>query len=443
MYNKGKIKTYELTLEILTPIHIGTGEKLKKGFDYIVKNGKPFVVNKSATYDLIAEKGKHDDERLFDKNFKIQDIVEIAQKEIGYLLKPISGFKEHEISECIKNAYLKPYIPGSSLKGAIRTALLGTILYNNEDEFKKFFLTNNKNKSFADKFLIKALFGSEPKNDILRAFKVADVLFPANPELVLAEFKVDNIYKSSVQTLYVEAINKGQFGTFSLTWDEFLLSNIDKWNDSNIKNIFPSNYNELCKLINDYSIKYLEKEIQFYNQGQKREIESNLKSLLEKIKADNNDNVSKAYIQMSWGAGWRNKTGNWLEKYLLDIRKQYKLGKGEGFFPRTRRLIIKNQSAQTPGWICISSEPVKIKPQKKSCPWVDDTIDQLCDKHNSKPDDILRGKTLANEWVKISDNEIKKQALEDIINKWKEKGWMDAKPTGSFKKAQKTYGIIS
>ena len=32
MYNKGKIKTYELTLEILTPIHIGTGEKLKKGF---------------------------------------------------------------------------------------------------------------------------------------------------------------------------------------------------------------------------------------------------------------------------------------------------------------------------------------------------------------------------------------------------------------------------
>lgn len=443
MYKKGNIKTHSLTLEILTPIHIGTGEKLKNHYDYIVKNGKPFVVDKAATYDLILDQKKHDDERLYEKDFNIQDLIDIAGQDCGYWLKPISGFKPHQINECIKNAYLKPYIPGSSLKGAIRTAIIGTLLFNNEDHYKKYILTNNKDKSIADKQLIKKLLGSSPHKDIFRALRVSDVIFPAPLEPVLAEFKVENVYKSSVQTLYVEAIDKRQYGQFFMSRDEFLLNNSDKWNDSKIgSKPFFSSYNDLCKLINTYSMRYLENEIKFYDKGNIKEASIFIKNLLQKIQLDMKNNLSKAYLQMSWGAGWNNKTGSWLDKYLEEIRQRYKLGKGKGIFPRTRRLIYKDHQAETPGWVCISTEPIVIKPEKKTCSWVDEAMEKLCHEHHSKPDQILKSKVLAKEWANISEKELQKQVIDDIKHRWKEKGWMEGKPKGAIKKAIEIYGDI-
>jgi len=456
MYKKGKIKTHQLTLETLTPIHIGTGEQLKINYDYIVKNKKPFVVDKAAIYDIIIEQGKHNDNRLHENDFNVQTLVDISGQECGYSLKPIAGFKYKPINECIKNAYLKPYIPGSSLKGAIRTAIVSDILNNNEHTYKQLFLTNNKNKSIDDQPLMKALFGSNPHKDIFRAFKVSDVIFPVSPEPVLAEVMVENIYKGCIQTLYVEAINKQQSGHFFMSWDEFLLNNSEKWNDSTVNcNTFLSTYTDFCKRINTSSIRYLKNEMDFYQAMIEEERKKNcvhqiklyeiivfLNDLFKKIQSDIQNNASKAYLQMSWGAGWRNKTGNWLNHYLEKIRDSYNLGKGKGVFPRTRRLLYNNCHAEIPGWICISTEPIVIKQKKKSCSWVDQTIEKLCATKNTKPDDMLKSKLLAEEWDTISEKELQQQALDEIKRRWKEKGWMDGKPKGAIKKAIQIYGII-
>lgn len=51
--------------------------------------------------------------------------------EVIFDITHINGFKNHNIYSFIKNANREPYIPGSSIKGALVTALLSQILQNN------------------------------------------------------------------------------------------------------------------------------------------------------------------------------------------------------------------------------------------------------------------------------------------------------------------------
>ena len=67
----------------------------------------------------------------------------------------------------LRNGTGKPYIPGSSIKGAIRTALLNIFLGKlqrnwREDELK------NKRGNFSDKAVQSIIFGKDPNHDFMR-----------------------------------------------------------------------------------------------------------------------------------------------------------------------------------------------------------------------------------------------------------------------------------
>lgn len=71
--------------------------------------------------------------------------------------------------------------------------------------------------------------------------------------------------------------------------------------------------------------------------------------------------------------------------------------------------------------------------------WVDDKLKELCSKPGIKPDDALRGKALAEAVRTIEDEQIRRAALADIVNRWKAKGWWDATTGGAAKKAKAIY----
>lgn len=71
--------------------------------------------------------------------------------------------------------------------------------------------------------------------------------------------------------------------------------------------------------------------------------------------------------------------------------------------------------------------------------WVDDKLKELCSKPGIKPDDALRGKALAEAVKAIEDEQTKQAALADIVVRWKEKGWWDSKVSGSAKQAKAIY----
>ena len=94
--------------------------------------------------------------------------------------------EEVEIREAIKTVDNCPYIPGSTLKGAIRTALLGEILSESSDIYSESLsqLENlidqgprgNPRREQPAKRIENLAFGRDPNRDLFRALHVSDTM---------------------------------------------------------------------------------------------------------------------------------------------------------------------------------------------------------------------------------------------------------------------------
>lgn len=122
-----------MKLEIVSPVHIGTGET-KSRMSFFEENGVVYFVDEEYLF------------KLLNKEQRLNEFTEWIEKEgndIGEFIKPderkqlkenplyslpCRGKIDKEIQLHIKDARNRFYIPGSSIKGAIRTALLYSIL---------------------------------------------------------------------------------------------------------------------------------------------------------------------------------------------------------------------------------------------------------------------------------------------------------------------------
>jgi CRISPR-associated protein Csm5 len=160
------LKTYKITVKTLAPVFIGSGTSIPKKeyvFDrrtrkvYIPDQAKMLsgfqklkLLDKYYNYLLYEDK----DLGLFFKENLIQEKQYLPW--MSYSLDSgdavIEGRSRKEVLVCIKDAYGNPYIPGSSLKGALRTALLGHALLNRNvsDPVKNAIKEEIKNKEKKD-----------------------------------------------------------------------------------------------------------------------------------------------------------------------------------------------------------------------------------------------------------------------------------------------------
>ncbi|MDR0950509.1 MAG: type III-A CRISPR-associated RAMP protein Csm5 [Candidatus Ancillula sp.] len=169
---KTLFKRFNVKLTAIGPVFIGSGEILKRAEYVIVDNGKKiFFPDMGKLYKEIPEENKLDFEKLLcgesvdgKKNMRLGDylvnqlkwtdipksvcdplrIVIIPTDETKCfktamnwkIVKENSENSYNEIHDFIYNSDKKPYIPGSSLKGAIRTVIAGD-LNKNLDKMKK------------------------------------------------------------------------------------------------------------------------------------------------------------------------------------------------------------------------------------------------------------------------------------------------------------------
>lgn len=73
------------------------------------------------------------------------------------------------------------------------------------------------------------------------------------------------------------------------------------------------------------------------------------------------------------------------------------------------------------------------------CAWVDETIARLAAENKANPDDVLRGKGLAEAWQALEDGAQKAEALADIRSRWEAADWWETPPGKSAKKAKAIY----
>lgn len=142
------LKTYKLKFHTLGPVFIGSGGKIGKK-DYILDRGEAHVPNLMKMYSGIKQMKleKSFEAFYFDGSKYKNNLAEwmhsnnIQKKDympwVSYSLSFADVKREEkqrppqEIMTFIKDAYGLPYVPGSSIKGAIRTAVLtGLILQN-------------------------------------------------------------------------------------------------------------------------------------------------------------------------------------------------------------------------------------------------------------------------------------------------------------------------
>jgi len=160
--------------KVITPIHIGSGNQINR-YDYVLFENGIGLIDKAKFNDRIKK-----DKKLFNKFLKVSenlnDLVEfleeeVLDEEISEIIEASNGILDkleknysRALEEFIKDKFLNtPIIPGSTIKGAIRTAILDYVVVKNP-ELKKI-----KNSLILEK----EVFG-DVKEDALKALFVSD-----------------------------------------------------------------------------------------------------------------------------------------------------------------------------------------------------------------------------------------------------------------------------
>ncbi len=468
---KGQTETIKLMLEVLTPLHVGSGEELRQDLDYIDRNGVPLVVDRQRTLDALVS-GDQALDKVITDDWNLAELVRLAGQDFGYPLPWLSGRSEmpETLREQIKDAKFRPYVPGSSIKGAIRTALLAEWLQCKPDYSFQALLPcpqhgrcdpsrtePSRRAQFAAQDLLKDVFGANPNRDILRAMQVSDVRFQT-ANLRLTDIRWLNIIRVQGQEkaawrdmrsrkseknwqdtsgLYAETLTPASTASLALGWDRFLLSDLGKWNaPTHGAKLLPADFPALRKVLNSHASRILNNEIAFFNQYQVVPPKQQLQQLLNRISNDGEG----AYLRLAWGSGWRGMTGDWLDAPSLSaMRELYRLGRQNMPFPKTRRLAVQGTPCLPLGWVRLGPWHEKVAAVQRH-PWVEQALAEIQQKNRCQPDEALRGLQLANAWQSLTDPDLKAATLADIRSRWQERGWWDQPPSGkSTRKAVEIY----
>jgi CRISPR-associated protein Csm5 len=206
-----ELKIFKVRYHIITPVHIGTGEDLSP-FEYVIKDG---FLHRIEPDELIADLPENQLQKFYSfiegnnliglRNIVMENFDESRYSK--YRIRVTQNIEEKYrqnikrvenqllISPFLRTASnLQPYIPGSSIKGAIRTAIIDKILRgkkhkpNLKDKFweeevleaviqvrRKAAWKTGRQGKFEKGFEEKMEFRPEIRRDPFRSIKVSDV----------------------------------------------------------------------------------------------------------------------------------------------------------------------------------------------------------------------------------------------------------------------------
>jgi CRISPR-associated protein Csm5 len=363
---------YEVILRTLTPLHIGDGSELRRDFDFTVKNARTYRLNEDAILDAKDEtqwlnaRGayKLPAELLGEADFQNTAFFRYIIPGVPRSNKPDARVKSH-----LKDMRDRPYIPGSSLKGALRTALAWVGWNEVKPELNRQAI--GRSRSWAAQPLEKKLFGRDPNHDLLRALHVSDLQMTnaSEPGKSLLLVNVQVLTKRSAGSpIELEALKSDIELRGTLTIDETLFgaaaerelhfANRRHWLD------------ELMARVQRHSQARLIRLAEWFEKADGCEGIANFYRQLANAKAG----AQAAVLQIGWGAGWDGKTlwthlqqdPRLFEQLVSDFR-MHKAAKGSpprkagDPFPRSKRVVIDktNKPAAPLGWVLVDLKPLR------------------------------------------------------------------------------------
>ena len=186
-------QTLKLEITVLSPLHIGSGQTLLRGYDFVVHNGRTWRIDEDALFSATQSGDAAFDDALLGR--PADELLQAADYQEGeglfrYVMPgtPAAVARGAEVAEQIKDVFDRPYLPGSSLKGALRTLLFWGM---HADAKRRPDLNHlGRQSKQAARPLEQELFGRDPNHDWLRALRVRDsVPLPAT-ELAMTTVRV-------------------------------------------------------------------------------------------------------------------------------------------------------------------------------------------------------------------------------------------------------------
>lgn len=377
------------TLEALTPVHVGSGVKWQYGVDYFTdKDDEGFytvVIPPEEFLDYIRQ----NPDKIPESN---QEWIKVLKDATGgYDFDSCMPANREDIHAFERNGNGKWYLPGSSIKGALRSVIINALWQGKSEADKNHLLGQlQPSESWADSKIMGRMLGGNPNTNLLRLLQVFDgninsqdielfklhILSLSNHEGTSFRWWRRNHNEENPQNataLYAEMLQKGSIVDFSLRFDDFLHA---KNRDAQIPNV-SLDFDTMADWANDYANVVLNSEIEYFEDCNQKDhptldittVINELETLLDILpkKGDN----SHFLMRMGWGSGYKNITGNLLSQDQLNdrsqwnpkerrnesIRQKYRLATERLNFPfsKTRRIVFEGDAPSTVcGWVKIS-----------------------------------------------------------------------------------------
>lgn len=325
-------------LETLSPIAIKSGESYAK-LEYLVEGDKIKIYEKSKIFSTILQRMEVNKAiSLLSKNVSLQEIInllliktsDVENFKILELKKGKTFDVGNQIDTFLRHPNGKVYIPGSSIKGALRTPFYFNLLK----------LQQPIHYSALSKKLKEIISLQNSKTNFL----VKDI--EGNFETVCEKiYRLPKMQLNNVEVLNIKDKIEVEIG---------------------LKNIEPS---ELITTVNNFYLTIVDDYLDVINENKKKmyvsadkfnKLEEFFRYLKGRIEKEKGNTL---FMQIGWGGGYYSKSIGSIfrkdDKWLINMRKFFKFGlknkqKSVVPFPQTITVIKESNDFYTPlGWVCL------------------------------------------------------------------------------------------
>jgi len=365
-----------IQISTLSPVHVGSGRFLMAKSEYVFGQENLGIIDDKKVLELLGEDRIQDWVTSIDKGLSLVSFLKtcginpslqkISKRTLRIHCEKTRAATMPNLKEQIHNGMGLPYIPGSSLKGAFRSAILNLIIRGNRSAIQSSKLISDRGPTA--KFIERELFGGDPNHDVFRFLRVGDAYFQENATLaaILENLNLKGNPDDPEPRLdpsknqLVEMIGKSENSGLDIDLNTKGMQIVKK---SGYISEFPtyfSDLNLLFKSVNNNTITLLNEELDFWSDYHGEVVEkylSRIESLRDKA---THLNEGECILRLALGSGWRFISGNWLaDSDLVDddtfdaivYAARYNNSKYSQFpFPKSRRIT---SNMELPGFVSL------------------------------------------------------------------------------------------
>jgi len=354
---------YDISISLMTPLHIGSGKELHHDYDYVAHKGKTWVIDSDKIIDaLFFKDGKLDERMLGQPAARLlrENQFHEGSDFFRYVLPgtPRSKREGAVLQEQFKDVFNRPYIPGSSLKGALRTVLAW---HGYQEKGLKLDVDQmGYKRSWAAQQTEQQIFGKNPNLDLLRALQVADSQPVDAKRLQIINAQVITVHREPGAPIEMEAIQSDTELETTISVDNFLHTK-EAEQTLRFGNQRWSWLRELPQIAQAYGLERVSIEHQWFRQQNYTHIANFYEQLESALKGGLGQ--GRFLIDIGWGGGWESKTigkplqedtNAWEE--FMDSRlspSRFKRRRSDEF-PKSRRAVVANKEPVAPlGWCLV------------------------------------------------------------------------------------------